>query len=80
MDLKLAQRALIVVIGAVTLMWFISFLAPLTPWAPEGYRPYPELNIALLGVVALLGELLRRSRKPIDPPANDDDNKEDQNG
>lgn len=71
MDLRLLQRTLIGVIAVVCAIWAISFLIPVTPWAPEGYRPYPELNIALLGVIALLGELLRRSRKPIDPPAND---------
>lgn len=63
---------------AVTLVWVASFLAPLTPLVPEGYRPFPEVNVALLAVLGFFVELLRRSRKPL-PPAADDGNAEEEN-
>lgn len=77
MDEKTTSRVLAIATLTITAVWAISFLAPLTPWAPAEYRPYPELNIAFMGALGLVAELWRRSKKPIDPP---DRKEEESNG
>lgn len=56
------SRLLAMMCLAVTLVWVVSFLAPLVL---EGYVPRPEVNVGLLAVLGLFVQLYRKSRNPV---------------
>ena len=56
------SRLLAMICLAVTLVWVVSFLAPLVR---EGYVPRPEVNVGLLAVLGIFVQLYRKSRNPV---------------
>lgn len=56
------SRLLAMICLAVTLVWVVSFLAPLVR---EGYVPRPEVNGSFLAVLGIFVQLYRKSRNPV---------------
>lgn len=68
------SRLLAIVCLAVTLVWVVSFLAPLVR---VGYVPRPEVNVGLLAVLGIFVQLYRKSKNPVDKDDEDKPAKED---
>lgn len=65
---------LAVVVVTVAGGWLVVF-AVMPALRPDGFKPPPEVNIALMGVLGAVVTIWRKSRKPdaVPPPDSDEE-------